>query len=199
MNHVRLPVLSLLLLLASCAEKSDPNAASAALFETVIKADKEGSEQVCDDVITQVQRLPAKYELSAQGDAFFQDYRTLEKHGYVTIKKVTTTDPYGGRQIGAWEVALTPKWKQDLGIAASGPRCYATWTAQTVEEFTPPKEVNGVQVSQATVTGNTTYEPWAAPADLRKVFGLLDVKETSKRTYTLALREEGWQVIGANP
>ncbi|THF69611.1 hypothetical protein E7T06_11400 [Deinococcus sp. Arct2-2] len=183
-----------LLLLTAC---SDRNAPSTALFEQVIEADKAVTQAVCRDITTGVDRLPAKYQLDADQDSFFQDYKILEKNGYLTIRQTKATDVFG-TAVDAWEVALTPKWATDFDTPSDGERCVGTWRAQKVNSFTPPAEVNGVRVSAVTVTGTQSYTAWASDPELRAVFNLPPLKTTTEKTYTLVLKNVGWEVAGVS-
>lgn len=185
------------LLLSACSGK-DANAPSTALFEQVIKADKTATQPVCRNITTGVDRLPAKYEADSDQEEFFQDYKVLQDHGYVAIRKVKTVDPFGGAQVDALEVSLTPKWNTDFGTPVNGERCIGEWKAQSVKDFTPPGDVNGVKVSQVTVTGTQEYTGWAKDPTMRQVFGLSDLRPNTERTYTLVLKDTGWQVAGVN-
>lgn len=180
------------LLLTACGNK---NALTSDLAQQVILADKTAAQPVCQEIsVAGTDRLPADYELSAEKDDFFKDFRTLEKYGYVKIDQREVTDPWGGGKQKAWHIETTPKWNTEFG---STNVCVATWKADKVLDFTPPAEVNGVQVSQVKVSGNQAYEGWAQNADLRKVLGMYaPLKPTVEKTYTLVLKDNGWQVAG---
>ncbi|WP_019011227.1 hypothetical protein [Deinococcus aquatilis] len=181
-----------LMLLTAC---SDKNAPSTGLFEQVIQADKAATQAVCRDITTGVDRLPAKYEIKADQDPFFQDYKILRKNGYVTIQQIKTTDFFGA-SIDAWEVALTPKWATDFKTPYNGQRCIGKWQAQTVKNFTEPAEVDGMKVSAVTVVGSQVYTGWAANPELQEVFNLPSLRTPTEKTYTLVLKNTGWEVAG---
>ena len=186
----------LTLLTVSCVACEKKEAVNATQLEQVILADKRATAPICVHVtVPPVDRLPAKYEPSAEHDEFFQHYRLLEKHGYATIRKVSTTDPYGGAQIGSWEVSLTPKWTADLGNTFSSDRCVGHWKAQSVKSFTPPVEADGVTSTWVTVTGTQAYEGWAADPELQTLFHLTPLPESRERVYGVVGRSGIWEVL----
>lgn len=195
MNAIRWGSLVLSILLTAC---NDKNAPSAALFEQIIKEDKTATQQVCRYITTGVERLPAMYQLDADQDAFFQNYKTLQKHGYATIRKVKTADPFDGSQVDAWDVKLTPKWDKDFRSPYNGQRCVGEWKAQSVKDFTQPADDDGVRVSYVTVTGTQTYTGWATDPELQRLFDLPDLDPTAEKTYMLVLKNTGWQVDGVD-
>lgn len=192
MNVFRLvPLVPCMLLLAAC---NDKNAPSTALFEQIIKGDKTATQQVCQYITTGVDDLPTLYQLSADRESFFQKYKTLQKHGYATIRKVKIADPFDGSQVDAWDVKLTPKWNKDFRDPFNGQRCVGEWQAQSVKDFTQPADELGVRGSYVTVTGTQKYTGWATDPELQKLFDLPDLDPSSERTYLLVLKNTGWQV-----
>ncbi|BDP43759.1 hypothetical protein DAETH_37280 (plasmid) [Deinococcus aetherius] len=191
-------LLPCLLLLTSCSAGAR-NTPDAALFERVVKGDKAAIQPICLTVFSPVEDLPTKFQLSAEKESYFQRFKVLQKHGYVEIKRGKATDPFTGAQVDAWAVSLTPKWTRDFQTPYSGVRCIATWKAQRVKDFTPPAEVNGVRVAYVAVTGTQQYLGWARNAELRQVFRLPDLKPSTERTYTLVLKNTGWQVAAVGP
>lgn len=190
----QLPFL-LMMLMASCVACGKKEAVTTEQLEQIILADKRATVPICTRVtMPPVDKLPAKFQLSAEKDNFFQDFKILERHGYATIKKVTTTDPFGGAQIGAWEVSLTPKWATDLGSTMSGDRCIGHWKAQSVTAFTPPVDDNGTMSTRVKVNGTQAYEAWAADPELRSLFRLAPLRAEKEREYVLVRKDSTWEV-----
>lgn len=181
-------------LLVAC--KGDPNAPSVALFEGVITADKLATQEVCPFVRLGVNHLPTQYQLGASEDSFFKEYRNLQSLGYVTIKQIVAKVPYGS--FDAWDVQMTPKWTKTFGSTADGPRCIGEWKAERVKEFTVPTEFAGVKMSAVTVEGQQKYVGWATDSKLRALFKVGELPPQLERTYTLVLKNTGWQVAAVN-
>lgn len=182
------------LLLMAC--KGDPNAPSAALFERVITSEKSATQEVCPFVRLGVGGLPGQYQLDASKDDFFKAYRNLQRLGYVTIKQIVAQVPYGS--FDAWDVQMTPKWTKTFGSTADGPRCIGEWKAEQVKEFTVPTEFAGVKMTAVTVEGQQQYVGWATDAKLRALFKVGELPPHLERTYTLVLKNTGWQVAGVD-
>lgn len=190
----QLPFL-LMMLMASCVACGKKEAVTTEQLEQVILADKRATVPICTRVtMPPVDKLPAKFQLSAEQDSFFQDFKVLEKHGYATIKRVTTVNPFGGAQIGAWEVSLTPKWEADLGVTISTDRCIGRWKAESVKTFTPPVEESGTTSTRVKVNGTQAYEGWAADPELQSLFRLAPLRAEKEREYVLVRKDSTWEV-----